>query len=147
MSGNNLQTTPNNLSTSGNIIKIDPILGGSIDLSGLPEAQRNELMTRYGEEMIRLGVKAAETRIDIAGLDGNLQSVNENVNKATQGGYNMQAEQTITTSYGKTTVIVGNTQRAASGKVSGTISGESNNLVKIVVIIAIAVVLAAIFLR
>ncbi len=146
MSENNqLQTTSNRL--PGHAIKVDPLLGGTLDLSMLTEEQRREVAKRYADGMVDQSIKIVETKKDIAALESDLGIINENVNKATQGGYSMQAEQTFNTAYGKTTVIVGNTERASAGKVSGSISGESNAWLKIVVVIAIAVVLIAVFSR
>ncbi len=142
-----LQTTSNNLPSSVQTTKIDFSFGGSIDLSDLPKDQADELRRRHAENLLALEERAIRTKIDIIGLNDNLNILNANAIKATQGGISMTAEQTLTSSSGKTTIIIGNTERAASGKLSGSMSGSSDTLLKIIIIVAIALVLIVLFLR
>ena len=98
-----LQTTSNKLPSQS--IKVDPILGGTLDLSMLTEEQQREVAKRYADGVVDQAIKVQQTRTDIAALESDLGIINENVNKATQGGYSMQAEQTFNTAYSKTTVM------------------------------------------
>lgn len=117
-----------------------------LDLSGLSESQVSELRIQHAKGMISLQQKAQEAKIDVAALDASLSSFNDQTSKATQAGASATIQHSQTTSIGRTEVIIGNTDRAAAGKLSRSATGERDRTLVIVGIIAVAAVLVAMFI-
>lgn len=118
----------------------------SIDLTGLNDSQIAEIKMRHASGMIDLKRKAEEMRLDVGALDASLTSFNTQADKATKDGHSATIQHSQTTSIGRTEVIIGNTEKAASGKLSRSAIGEPNNILKIVLIVAAALVLIAVFM-
>lgn len=114
-----------------------------IDLTGMPPEQMAELKRQYASGMIDLKKKAEELKIDNASLAMTLDSFNTEASKATQANVSMTATHTQTTAIGRTEVVIGNTDRAASGKLSPSAAGVPDRLLWIVGITAIAAVIVA----
>ena len=123
-------------------LKLDQTV--SLDLSGLSESQITELKMRHAEGMVDLAKKATEIGIDVKALDASLTSFNTQTDRATQGGYSATIQHSQTTSIGRTDVIIGNTEKAASGRLSRSVTG-AGCLQQIVLIVAAVFVLIAIF--
>ncbi|UVE47772.1 hypothetical protein KS461_11010 [Pseudomonas chlororaphis] len=117
-----------------------------LDLSGLSESQVSELRLQHAKGLVSLQQKAQEMKIDVAALDASLSSFNDQTAKATQAGTSATIQHSQTTSIGRTEVIVGNTDRAAAGKLSRSAAGEKDRTLIIIGIIAVAVVLVAMFM-
>jgi len=117
-----------------------------IDVEGLSESQIAELKFKRANMCMEFERKIADTKLSIEGLSGTLNTLNSSVEKNIQDGSSSTIEHFHEDSLGKTQVIMGTTERAARGKISNSITGESDNMVKIAIIIAIAIVLAALFL-
>lgn len=133
----------NHLATSFTTLQLSQT--DSIDLSGLSECQINELKMRHAGGMIDLARKAQEMQFDVGALDATLTSVNAQAARATRDGYSVTFQHTHESSIGRTEVIIGNTDKAASGKLSHTATGESKYIITVAIIIAITIVLVAIF--
>ena len=118
----------------------------SIDLTGLTESQIAELKKRHAECVIDLQLKADGMKLDVGALDAALTSFNTQTDRATKNGSSATIQHSQTTSIGRTEVIIGNTDKAASGKLSRSATGEESNTLKIVVIVAIALILIAFFI-
>lgn len=116
-----------------------------LDLSGLSDSQISELRLQHAKGLLSLQQKAQEMKIDVAALDASLNSFNDQTSKATQAGTSATIQHSQTTSIGRTEVIVGNTDRAAAGKMSRSAVGEKDRTLIIIGIIAVAVVLVAMF--
>ncbi len=114
-----------------------------IDLTGMPPEQMAELKRQYASGMIDLKKKAEELKIDNASLAMTLNSFNTEASKATQANVSMTATHTQTTAIGRTEVVIGNTDRAASGKLSPSAAGVPDRLLWIIGITAIAAVIVA----
>jgi len=115
-----------------------------LDLSGLTEGQISELKVQYAEGMIDLKKKAEELKMDVGALDAALGSFNDQTSRATQEGSSATINHSQTTSLGRTEVVIGNTDRAAAGKLSKTATGAPDKTVIIVGIIAVAAIIIAI---
>lgn len=109
-----------------------------IDLTGLSEEQAAELRRQHAAGMIDIQRKAQELRVDVGALQASLDAFNDQTSKATQSGHSATITHTQTTSAGRTEVVIGNTDRAASGKISRSAAGQKD--VTIWIIIAVAVV-------
>ncbi len=114
-----------------------------IDMSGLQPEQVAELKRQYTSGMIDLAKKAQELKIDNASLAMLLDSFNTEASKATQANVSMTATHTQTTAIGRTEVVIGNTDRAASGKLSASAAGVPDRLLWIVGIVALAAIVVA----
>jgi hypothetical protein len=118
----------------------------ALDLSYLPEAQRAQLLTEYNRGMLDLSKKAQELHIDVAALRSSLDTLSHTVKETSREGNSITASHTVTSSAGRTEVIMGNTERAATGKLSASQTGEFNwtPIYVIIGIIAAVLVLAQI---
>lgn len=129
--------------TPSNVLNLSDL--SKIDLTGLSEDQINALRVKQAECMLDLQKKREEIKIDVCALNASLTSFNDQTEKATRDGHSATIQHSQDTSLGRTEVIVGNTDKAASGKLSLSAAGQSDNLIKIVLIIAGALVLIAMF--
>src|ERR1700757_141750 len=100
-------------------------LGASnlLDLTGMQPDQIAELKRQHASGMIDLKKKAEELKIENASLAMTLDSFNTEASKATQANVSMTATHTQNTAIGRTEVVIGNTDRAASGKLSVSAAG------------------------
>lgn len=117
-----------------------------IDLTGMPPEQVAELKRQYASGMIDLKKKAEELKIDNASLAMLLDSFNTEASKATQANVSMTATHAQTTAIGRTEVVIGNTDRAASGKLSASAAGVPDRLLWIVGIAAVVAVVVALII-
>jgi len=116
-----------------------------LDLKNLGKEDREQLALRAQEATVDLNKKANEAKIDIQGTKANLDNFNDAVREATKDGSSMTLTHTQTTSTGRTEVVMGNTEKAASGKLSRSGAGLDDNTMKIVAVVVVALVLVAIF--
>ncbi len=119
--------------------------GETLSLQGLSEEQKRTLMMQHAGAMLELQKKATEYGIDSQGIRNQIDSHIDQANKAKQDGTSATISYVQDSSLGRTEAMIGNTDKAASGKLSKSATGERDNTVMIVVIIAIAAVLVAIF--
>src|SRR5215469_6434908 len=117
-----------------------------LDLTGMPPDQIAELRRQYASAMIDVKKKAEELKMENASLAMTLDSFNTEASKATQANVSMTATHTQNTAIGRTEVVIGNTGRAASGKVSASAAGVPDRLLWIVGIAAVALVIVALII-
>jgi len=116
-----------------------------LDLSGLNDSQIAEIKRQHADGMVSVQVKAAEMKLDVTALDAALTSFTDQTAKASQAGAHATIQHSQTSSIGKTEVVIGNTDRAAAGKIN---SGSNAHLRTLLVVAAVAiavVVLAGLF--
>ena len=124
---------------------IDP--GKSVlDLTGLSDEQAQELQRQYASARIDLERKAAEAKIDVGALAGTLGTFNDEASKATQSNVSMTVSHRQKTSIGETEIVIGNTERAAAGKLSMSASGLTSKLPLIIGIIVAGLVAIVVLL-
>ena len=116
----------------------------AIDLSGLDENQVAELKRLHAAGLIDIHKKALEMKLDVDALGGSLGALNEHATKATQAGTHVTITHAQTTTIGRTEIVMGNTDRAASGKMSRSAAGERDITMWVVVVVAIAAAAVAI---
>jgi len=115
----------------------------SLDISGLSIEDRQQLILKAQEGKIEIKRKADEAQIDIQGTNANLSNFNEVVRNSTKDGTSTTITHTQTTSTGRTEAVMGNTEKAASGKISRSGSGLDDNNLKLVAIVgAVAIIIA-----
>jgi len=120
----------------------------ALDLSYLPEAQRAQLLAEYNRGMLDLSRKAQELHIDVAALRSSLDTLSHTVKETSREGNSITASHTVTNSAGRTEVMMGNTERAATGKLSASQTGEFNwTPVYVIIGIIAAVLIVAQFVK
>ena len=117
-----------------------------LDLSELTESQIQELKVQYASGMIDIHKKAAELKVDVGALDAALGSFTDQTAKATAVGAHTTITHTQTSSVGRTEVVVGNTDKAASGKISRSAAGGKDITLWVVGILAITAIIVAVVL-
>jgi hypothetical protein len=115
-----------------------------LDVSEMSDEGKELIMNKLAETQIDLNKKAQEANIDIQGTKVNLDNLNSTVKDSTREGTSITVTHTQTTSVGRTEVVMGNTERAASGKISRSGAGLEDNSMKLLIgggVIAIIVAL------
>jgi hypothetical protein len=116
-----------------------------LDLSGLSEAQVAEIKRQHANGMVSVQVKAAELKLDVTALDAALSSFTEQTAKATQAGAHATIQHSQSSSIGKTEVVIGNTDRAAAGKIGSGLGAQTRTLIAVGIIGLAVMVLASLF--
>ena len=117
-----------------------------LDLSHLTDDQIQELKIQYNSGMIDIQKKAAELKVDVAALDATLGSFTDQTARATAVGAHATITHTQTNSAGRTEVVIGNTDKAASGKISRSAAGGKDITLWVVGIVAITAIVIAMVL-
>ena len=125
---------------------IDLGQGHVLDGSGLTENQLQELKAQYISGRIDIHKKAGELKVDVEALDALLSSFNEQTARATEASSHTTITHTQTTAVGRTEVVVGNTDRAARGKLSSSAKGETDIKLPVIIILAVTAIIIAIVL-
>ena len=117
----------------------------SLDLSWLPEEERRQLLQEHTKGMLKVGLRAQEIHADVGALDSDLHTMTETTRRASLDDNAVTITHSQTTSIGRTEVIMGNTDRARSGKLSKSQTGEKDwtPLYIIVGLIAIVLIISA----
>lgn len=127
--------------------KIDLTKMSEIDLSTLDEDQQQLIMQKYSNAQVDLAKTAQQAKIDISATKATLDDMTGSVKDATTDGSSITITHTQTTSVGRTEVVMGNTERAAQGKVSRTGSGLEDNTMKILVVVGVVAIIVALILK
>ena len=113
-----------------------------LDLTGLNADQIAELKHQYVSGMIDVKKKAEELKVDVGALDAALSSFNDQTAKGTQLNASVTISHTQTSALGRTEVMIGNTEKAASGKISRSAAGledQSRWIIGAVVVVAVVI--------
>ena len=132
----------------------DPVDSGSTDAlvlseghvlqtAGLTEEQIQELTVKYNQGMIDVAKKALELRLDVQVLDATLSTMADQTSSVTQAGDSVTMTHSHTSSLGRTEVIMGNTERAAKGRLTKSQSGEEDPTLKYLIIGAVVAIIIA----
>lgn len=96
----------------------------SLDLSWLPEDKRAELLADHAKGMLDLNKRAQELHVDVGALKATLATMNETTQQVSDDDNAITISHTQTTSVGRTEIMMGNTDKARSGKLSRSQTGE-----------------------
>ena len=118
-----------------------------LDLTGLSKEGRDLITQKALDAKIAISNKAQEAQIDIQGTKLQLDNLNAAVRDSSKEGTSITVTHTQTTSVGRTEVVMGNTEKAASGKMSRSAAGLEDNTLKILLAVVVGVVLLALFLK
>ncbi|WP_430415291.1 hypothetical protein [Parasphingorhabdus sp.] len=98
----------------------------ALDLSGLSDAERSQMLIDYKKGMLDLGLKAQELHVDVKALEVTLGTLTDTTRTVSQDGNSVTVSHTQTTSVGRTEIIMGNTESAKVGKLTKSQTGEKD---------------------
>lgn len=107
-------------------INIDLGPAGSIDLSHLPEKERNALMVDHAKNMIDVQKRALEMNVDAGALKKTLDDMTGAAKSANENETSATLSHTQSSQVGRTEVMIGNTEKANKGKFSNSQTGEKD---------------------
>lgn len=99
-------------------------LTAAIDLSFLPEDQRNALLHDHARKMLDLGAKAQELGVDTNTLRLTLDQLAATTREVSESGNSVTISHTQTTKIGRTEIKMGNTEEAKSGRMTRSQTGD-----------------------
>jgi hypothetical protein len=122
------------------------VLGDSnvLQTTGLTDTQIQELRMQHASGMIDIHKKAQELQIDVKALDATLDTMATQTEQVSKAGDSVTMTHSHDSSLGRTEVMMGNTKKAAAGKLSRSQTGEDDNTMKYVIIIAVVGIVVAI---
>jgi len=109
-----------------------------LNLEGLTEDQRRELLMKYAEGHIALNQKAQEAALDIQALGNTLGTLSQNTREIAATGSAVTVAHTQDSSLGRTEVLMGTSAAAKVGKLSKTQTGGSGCVLAVLVPLTIA---------
>lgn len=119
--GRNLVPQPGKMPS---VITVGPLT--TIDISFLPEPQRNAIMEDYARGTIDIAKRAHELGVDVGALKSTLDILSNTTKEVSESGNSVTVSHTQTTKIGRTEIKMGNTEEAKSGKLSKTQTGEKD---------------------
>jgi hypothetical protein len=125
-------------------VLIDLSNNDMLDVSDLSEENQQAIVMKAQEAKLELKKKAGEALLDIQGTKANLDTFNQTVRDGTEADTHVTLTHTQTTSTGRTEVVMGNTDKAASGKISRSGAGLGDNTMTYVIVGAVVLVIVAI---
>ena len=117
--------------------------GRNLDLQHLTPEQQQEISLKVQEAKIDLAKKAEAAKIDLHVTKTQIDNLSESSLEATKDGTSFTATHSQDTSVGRTEVVIGNTERAAKGKMSRSGAGLPDIDLKIGLIIGVVIVMLA----
>ena len=131
------QSTP-----ASSVVTLGPM--PTIDISFLPEAQRDQLMTEYAKGVLDVAKKAHELHVDVGVLKDTLDHLAEATKSVSESGNAVTITHSRTTKVGRTEIKMGNTDEAKSGKMSRSQTGDQDWTPYYVIGAIIAIIVLAI---
>jgi hypothetical protein len=92
----------------------------------MPEDQRRALLNDYAKGAVNLAKRANELGVEVSVLRSTLDTLATTTEKVSQAGDAITITHVQTSQFGRTEVIMGNTETAAKGKLSRTQTGDFN---------------------
>lgn len=117
----------------------------SVDLSWLPEHERAALLKDYARGALDISKRANELHVDVAALRATLGTMSDTTRQVSDDGNSVTISHTQTTAVGRTEIMMGNTDKARTGKLSRSQTGETDwtPIYVIVGIIALVLIVSA----
>ncbi|MES0039643.1 hypothetical protein NKJ74_31175 [Mesorhizobium sp. M0046] len=95
-----------------------------IDLSWMAEDQRRELLTDYARGALDVSRRAQELGVEVSVLRSTLGTLGETTKQVADDGNSVTLTHVQNSQFGRTEVIMGNTDAATAGKLSRSQTGE-----------------------
>ena len=115
-----------------------------LDLSALPEDTRNAMIERFAEGTIDNVKYGQKLNVENKSMSEKMDHISTTVSKVSQSGASVTITSTHEDSMGHTEVMVGNTDAAASGKLSKAQRGKPDATTMYAIMGAVVVVLISI---
>jgi hypothetical protein len=96
------------------------------DLSHLTPLERKQLIAEHTAGMLNLARKAQELHMDVGVLKAALGTLSDATQEVAQSGNSVTISHTQTSSVGRTEILMGNTGRAESGKLTASQTGQKD---------------------
>lgn len=126
--------------------KLDLSKMHELDFSNLDEDQQKHVMQKFTDAQVELAKTAHQAKIDIHATKSTLNDIADAVKDASSDGTSATITHSQTTSLGRTEIVMGNTERAAKGKISRSGTGQDDNTMKIVIVVGIVAILIALII-
>ena len=117
------------LQKTGQAVRFDPLNPGTgiIDLGALSKEQQDSLLMEYMRGTLDVQKQAAQMHVDVGAFKNMLDVMSAKTKElSAQEGTSVTMQHTQESSVGRTEVIMGNTEQAASGRLTRTMAGERN---------------------
>jgi hypothetical protein len=132
------------LPTTERAIKLGDLT--QIDTTGLSPEQVQQLQIKHAEGMIDVNRKAQALKVEVGALGAGLDTMGTAVKNATEAGSSATITHSQTNTLGHTEVMLGNTETAAKGKLSGRQAGARDYTLYYVGLGALVIIVLAIVL-
>lgn len=129
---------------SENTIQLGAV--NQLDLSGLTVAQQQQLKEDYARGMLDVHKKAEELKVDVAALEAGLGTMAHQTAEISKSGDSVTLTHSQSNTLGRTEVVMGNTEKAAAGKLSRSQTGEPDRTMLYIGLAALVIIVAGIVL-
>jgi hypothetical protein len=106
----------------------------------MPEDQRRVLLTDYARNSVNLAAKAQELGIEVNVLRSSLDTLAQTTQEVSKNGDAVTITHVQNSKFGRTEIIMGNTETATKGKLSKSQTGEFNWMPIYVVVGVVALI-------
>lgn len=106
------------------VIPLGP--NAAVDLSFLPEAERNALLTDYARGALDVAKKAQDLHVEVGAFKNVLDNMARTAKDVTDSGNAGTLTYSKTGNMGRVEVKIGNTEEAKSGKLSSSQGGQTD---------------------
>jgi uncharacterized protein with beta-barrel porin domain len=126
---------------------IDLSAGNLLDISSMNQEAQALMKQKVAETQLDIHRKAQEAQLELQGTRIQLDNLSSTVRESTKDGTSTTITHTQTTTLGRTEVIMGNTEKAAEGKITRSGAGLEDNTMKVVIVIAIVALLVVLLVK
>jgi hypothetical protein len=118
----------------------------SLDVSKLNQEQQQALQLKLNEAKIDLAASAKKAQIDLEVTKSKMDLHSEMSKNASEDGTAYTGTDSFDSSIGRIEMVVGNTERAAKGKMTRSGAGMEDISMKVIITVGIVVVILALIL-
>ena len=140
--------TPLTETTKSSEVPISLDMGSmqSLDVSKLNQEQQQALQLKLNEAKIDLAASAKKAQIDLEVTKSKMDLHSEMSKNASEDGTAYTGTDSFDSSIGRIEMVVGNTERAAKGKMTRSGAGMEDISMKVIITVGIVVVILALIL-
>ena len=99
---------------------------GKINISVLPENERNALLADHAKNLMEIHKKGHDIKLDSDALKKTLDGLTDTAKSAKENDTSATLSHTQNSDLGRTEAMIGNTEKANQGKFSNSQSGEKD---------------------
>jgi hypothetical protein len=97
-----------------------------LDLSWVPEDERKELLMSYARGQLDISRRANELGVEVSTLRATLNTLSDTTRQVAQDGNSVTVTHTQNSQFGRTEIIMGNTDTAVKGKLTKSQAGQQD---------------------